>query len=226
MPRSSKRRTPLTTVTANFPGAAFPPETKVAFTDKNGTTFNGTVIELSPRRAEVATQDGTHWKVPYPLLTVTQPAEKPAMTLQEIETLAKQLIRKHEKESDLEPGWQFRFDFASSRGGVCKYTEKLITLSVTYCLKAWKAEIEDTILHEIAHAIVGPGHGHDTVWEETAYRIDCTAVRCHTVDHTLPRWHGHCGCQEPHERQRLTQRNTDAECLACGREIDWKRATG
>ena len=118
----------MTTVTANFPGAAFPPETKVAFTDKNGTTFNGTVIELSPRRAEVATQDGTHWKVPYPLLTVTQLAEKPAMTLQEIETLAKQLIRKHEKESGLQPGWQFRFDLAASRGGLQVHRKTYHTL--------------------------------------------------------------------------------------------------
>ena len=215
----------MTTVTANFPGAAFPPETKVAFTD-NGTTFNGTVIELKLRCAQVATQNRTLSKVPYELLTLTQPAEKPAMTLPEIETLAKQLIRKHEKESGLQPGWQFRFDLAASRGGVCWHRKKLITLSVTYCLKAWKAEIEDTILHEIAHAIVGPGHGHDAVWQETAYRIDCTAVRCHSVDHTLPRWRGQCGCGELWERHRLTQRNRNAECLACGQEIDWKRATG
>ena len=226
MPHRSKRRNPLKVITADFPGAAFPPETKVAFTHKNSIRINGTVIELGLRRAQVATQDGRHWNVPYSLLMVTRPVEKPAMTLQEIETLAKQLIRKHEKESGLEPGWKFGFDLAPSRGGICCYTEKLITLSVTYCLKAWKAEIEDTILHEIAHAIAGYEHGHDAVWEETAYRIGCTAIRCHTVNHTLPRWHGHCGCQEPRKRQRLTQRLRNAKCLACGQKIDWKRATG
>ena len=215
----------MTTVTANFPGAAFPPETKVAFTDKNGTTFNGTVIELSPRRAEVATQDRTHWKVPYPLLTVTQLAEKPAMTLQEIETLAKQLIRKHEKVSGLQPGWQFGFDLAASRGGVCWQRKKLITLSVTFCLKASREEIIDILLHEIAHAIVGHQHGHDAVWQEAAKRIGCSAERCHSVDHTPPRWVGECKCAgKQWERQRLTRPAKTGVCSKCENKITWQPA--
>ena len=88
-----------------------------------------------------------------------EPILLPAMMLFEIDTLANQLLRKHEDKSVLEPGWKL----APACGGVCRHVEKQITLSVTFCLKASKAEIEDTILHEIAHAIVGPGHGLDAV---------------------------------------------------------------
>jgi SWI/SNF-related matrix-associated actin-dependent regulator 1 of chromatin subfamily A len=35
-------------------------------------------------------------------------------------------------------------------------------------------QFKDTILHEIAHAIVGPHHGHDEVWRGKAVEIGCT----------------------------------------------------
>ena len=83
------------------------------------------------------------------------------MTLFEIETLGKHCIREHEAKSGLKAGWRFGFDLAPARGGICRYATKQITLSVSYCLKASKQEVIDVLLHEIAHAIVGPGHGHD-----------------------------------------------------------------
>ena len=32
-------------------------------------------------------------------------------------------------------------------------------------------EVRDTILHEIAHALVGPGHGHDAVWKAKCVEV-------------------------------------------------------
>lgn len=40
--------------------------------------------------------------------------------------------------------------------------------------------IEDTVLHEIAHAIVGNKHHHDKVWRDCAQRIGCTGSRLAT----------------------------------------------
>ena len=210
-------------VTTNFAGAAYPPGTKVLFITKTGGTLHGTVQGLLPQRAQVATQQGTLWKVPYSLLTVTEFTHKPAMSLTEVAARGKQLIREHEDNSGLKAGWHFAFDLAPARGGSCRYSDQQITLSVTYCLKASKAEIVDTILHEIAHAIVGPKHGHDSTWKAAARQIGCTAERCHRLQHTPPRWHGQCGCGQQWERQRLSQRIRTSRCGKCKGNIEWKR---
>ena len=136
-------------VKADFAGAEFPPETKVSFPTQAGNTLNGIVQRLFPKYARVATENGTLWKVPYKLLEVREPAQMPAMSLAEIDTLGNHLLREHEVKSRLEPGWQFGFDLAPKRGGICRYAEKQITLSVTYCLKASREEMVDTILHEM-----------------------------------------------------------------------------
>ena len=210
-------------VTADFAGAAYPPGTKVSFTTKTGGTLHGTVQGLLPQRARVATQEGTLWKVPYSLLTATEPTQEPAMPLTEVAALGKHLIREHEVKSGLKVGWQFAFDLAPARGGLCRYRDKQITLSVTYCQKASKEEIVDTILHEIAHAIVGPKHGHGATWKAAARQIGCTAERCHRIQHTPPRWHGQCGCGQQWERQRLSQRIRTSRCGKCKGNIEWKR---
>ena len=41
-------------------------------------------------------------------------------------------------------------------------------------------KIQDTVLHEIAHAIVGNNHYHDRVWRDCAQRIGCTGSRLAT----------------------------------------------
>ena len=213
-------------VTSDFAGAAFAPGTKVSFVTKTGSRLHGTVHRLFLRYARVATEDRTLWNVPYIGLTITENLPKPAMTLSEIEALGMNLILDHQINSGLEAGWKFAFDLAPTRAGICRYLEKQITLSVTYCQKASKAEIVNTILHEVAHAIVGPKHGHDAVWKTAARLIGCTAERCHRVQHTLPRWLGQCGCGKQWKRYRLSQRARTGLCPACGNKITWKREGG
>lgn len=41
-------------------------------------------------------------------------------------------------------------------------------------------KIQDTVLHEIAHAIVGNKHHHDRVWKDCAQRIGCSGSRLAT----------------------------------------------
>lgn len=38
--------------------------------------------------------------------------------------------------------------------------------------------LEDVLLHELAHAIVGPGEGHNDKWKECARNIGCTSDVC------------------------------------------------
>ena len=213
-------------ITTDFPGAACPVGSRVRFRWR-GQAIDGTVAELQRARAVVAAGDDALWKVPYRLLTVVERAPERECTLAEVERLAHRLLARHKAGSGLDPDWSFGFDLSTARAGVCRYDDRRIDLSVSYCLRATRAEIEDTLLHEIAHAIVGHRHHHDTVWKAAARAIGCTAERCHDVNHTPPRWLGECGCGKQWRRQRLSRRlRHGARCRKCGGEIRWRLNTG
>jgi predicted SprT family Zn-dependent metalloprotease len=57
------------------------------------------------------------------------------------------------------------------RLGQCRYESKQIGLTYSYVqLNTWE-HIEQTLLHECAHALVGRGHGHDATWRAQARAI-------------------------------------------------------
>ena len=212
-------------MTAAFPGNACPVGSRVRFTARR-QPMAGVVAELQLARAVVAADDGTRWKVPYAVLSVVERVPERECTLAEVEALARGLLARHVAESGLDPAWSFGFDLATSRGGVCRPARKRIDLSVSYCHRATRAEIADTLLHEIAHAIVGVRHQHDAVWRAKAREIGCTAERCHAVNHTPARWVGACGCGKRWLRQRLSrQLRGGARCASCNGEITWRRNT-
>lgn len=102
--------------------------------------------------------------------------------LEKVRNQALKLMRKHKLDRD---GWQFQWDHAKLRLGSCNYTYKTITLSKWYMLGLSKAEIKDTILHEIAHALVGPCNEfkpngrravspHGAEWKAMAEKIGAT----------------------------------------------------
>ena len=112
-------------------------------------------------------------------------------------------------------GWRLRLDHARRRAGQCDYTNKIISLSRHYVRYAEENHIRDTLLHEIAHALVGPFHGHDAVWRKKAREIGCTATRCHTLTFSHAKWKMRCpnGCFEA-ERHRRSQNLVCATCRA------------
>jgi predicted SprT family Zn-dependent metalloprotease len=70
-----------------------------------------------------------------------------------------------------EQGWRTTLDRAKMRAGCCRYNRRTISLSAPIiALNSWQ-ETLDTIRHEVAHALVGPGHAHDQVWQEMAVRL-------------------------------------------------------
>jgi predicted SprT family Zn-dependent metalloprotease len=75
-------------------------------------------------------------------------------------------------------GWRLVFDDAKTRAGVCRSDSKEIGLSRVLMGLYSEAEVADTVLHEIAHALVGARHGHDKVWRSAARRIGCSGTRC------------------------------------------------
>jgi predicted SprT family Zn-dependent metalloprotease len=67
--------------------------------------------------------------------------------------------------------WRIKIDRQRNRFGACNHKIRHISLSMYLVSLNEERIVLNTILHEIAHAIVGPGHGHDSVWQETAKLI-------------------------------------------------------
>jgi hypothetical protein len=57
--------------------------------------------------------------------------------------------------------------------GLCVYKDKSIILNAFHIDIHHHDDVVCTILHEVAHAIVGPGHGHNAVWADKAIAIGC-----------------------------------------------------
>src|SRR3982751_14199 len=56
--------------------------------------------------------------------------------------------------------------------GMCIYKDKTIMLNGHHIDIHPYAEVVNTILHEVAHALT-PGHGHNSVWATKAREIGC-----------------------------------------------------
>ena len=74
--------------------------------------------------------------------------------------------------------WKFELSNGINTVGWCDYRSKTISYSKRYLHVGWN-EIEDTILHEIAHALVGPdvkSHGYE--WKAMARKVGARPERC------------------------------------------------
>ncbi|MBL55034.1 MAG: transcription elongation protein SprT [SAR116 cluster bacterium] len=118
-------------------------------------------------------------------------ATEPKRRLQTVLDLAYRLLAQHGLDE-----WRISFDHARRRAGLCNFTTKTISLSRHYARQASVDHITDTILHEIAHALVGPRHGHNATWRQKAREIGCTAMRCHNLTFSAAKWMMMCpnGC--------------------------------
>lgn len=98
------------------------------------------------------------------------------MNVNEAEELSRRLMKEY---GLIEKGWTFLFDNASRRFGLCDYDRQRIQLAKPLVeINPFKA-VDNTIRHEIAHALVGPYHGHDEIWRAKAIQIGCDGKRCH-----------------------------------------------
>lgn len=113
--------------------------------------------------------------------------------------------------------WTVVFDRAKRRAGVCRPDLRQIGLSGPLTELHGEAEVRDTVLHEVAHALVGPRHGHDAVWRAAALRIGCSGRRC--TDPEAPSidgaWVGTCPAGHQLSRHRRPVR--PASCSLCAR---------
>ena len=136
------------------------------------------------------------------------------MILHEARSLARSLLKANGLDD-----WTFRFDRATRRFGSCRPAERAITLSAPLTALNPEAEVRDTLLHEIAHALT-PGDGHGPRWKAACRRVGAKPVRCYReTDVVAPprppaRWQVGCpACGWWAERRRLPTR--PLVCRAC-----------
>lgn len=122
--------------------------------------------------------------------------------------------------------WLLRLDRAKTRAGVCRATKREISLSAHLTRLHTEAEVRDTILHEIAHALVGPEHRHDSVWRRKALEIGSSGQRCSSPDApgVAGPWVGTCARGHSSSRHRVPTRV--ALCTVCrgperDRVVEW-----
>jgi predicted SprT family Zn-dependent metalloprotease len=117
-------------------------------------------------------------------------------------------------------GWRLVFDNAKTRAGICRAQPKEIGLSRVLTGLHSAAEVRETVLHEIAHALVGPEHGHDAIWRRQARLIGSSARRCVSSDAARPAgpWVG--TCPSGHQLTRHRQPVRVQSCGECSRGFD------
>jgi len=126
------------------------------------------------------------------------------MNLQSAQILALQLFEKHSL-----LGWKFKFDRAHMRFGCCNFGTKTISISKVLTELNSPAKVRDTILHEIAHALVGKRNAHNLRWKTKAREIGCRAERCYS-----------------REEVQIPRGKYTASCLNCGKNFQVLRKRG
>ncbi len=114
--------------------------------------------------------------------------------------------------------WTFKFNNSKRLLGICKEGKRQIELSSAYVYKNSVEHVQDTILHEIAHALVGVEHGHNDVWKDMCEKIGCSPKACDNTA-SLPAgiWQARCaGCFTLFNRHRKPARIAGLYCKKCG----------
>ena len=149
-----------------------------------------------------------------------------------VTTMAKEEMKKFGLMDD---GWQFKLSRANTQFGLCQHGRKTIKVSKLLASVNDPLRVRNTILHEIAHALVGPRVGHGDRWRKQAMALGCSGragskltmveaplrvLHCHRCGHTqsfrrfrLPRWLTRGRCHKCHlgkTREVLTQSRCQA----------------
>lgn len=116
------------------------------------------------------------------------------MTREDAKRIAAEELAKHGLDTQ---GWKFVIDTRpkSRRLGQCRYMRREIALTGWYIDKNPDHLVVDTIKHEVAHALTGPGHGHDAKWKESCLIVGALPKACKDLSEGLEfpmRWLGEC----------------------------------
>ena len=116
-------------------------------------------------------------------------------------------------------GWRLAFSRHARRTlGVCRHRQKVIVLSTAFVTLNTDDVVRDIILHALAHALVGAGHGHDATWQAKAVELGANPDRVCTEAVMPPgEWQATCTtCGRVFHQYRRPRRRY--WCRRCGAE--------
>lgn len=79
----------------------------------------------------------------------------------------------------------------------------------------------DTIMHEVAHVLAGPGVGQGPTWKRVATQVGASPERCCSLDAPPQRITGTCVCGPIYGRTRSRRSGARHGCRICRTEIKW-----
>ena len=144
--------------------------------------------------------------------------------------MALSLMREH---GLLEAGWSFGFNRGRRQLGLCRYDRKRIELSSHFVMGNGEVEVRQTVLHEVAHALVGPSgpgrrsrrfggadhsRAHGAAWRAACVYVGIEPERLNRTA-TVPAgaWRAVCGgCGVEHQRHRRPMAGRGYVCRRCG----------
>jgi predicted SprT family Zn-dependent metalloprotease len=133
--------------------------------------------------------------------------------IRQARTLAQRLLSNHGLRD-----WSFRFNRSKCNMGLCRFDDRSIELSLHFVERNPAPVGRDTLQHEIAQALVGPGHGHDTAWKQMCLRVGARPERVSfEVDMPDGLWQARCpGCGLIHHKHRKPKHMKGWSCKWCG----------
>jgi predicted SprT family Zn-dependent metalloprotease len=142
------------------------------------------------------------------------------MKIETVRFEVESLLAKH---GLLEKGWRFKLANGKRLMGECIYGRNEIRISRWLITMGTDEEILDTLRHEVAHAVVGPGHHHGLKWKLVARQLGAKPEACVSeVSYTVPhKYEVLCGCchkvvQKRHRRANMAKMHRRYH-RSCGR---------
>jgi len=146
----------------------------------------------------------------------------------------KMALRKMAEWDLIEEGWTFCWlsRRATTTCGRCDYAIRAIRLNPRHVEANNPAEVLDTILHEIAHALAGPGKKHGPVWRKFAVMVGAKPMakagsEVVSVPQQPPLWMATCAdCGTVIRRRRVSARVREGRALVhkgCKTGLRWRK---
>ncbi len=144
---------------------------RILFARNTDGWLPGTIEKLNPKRCVVLAADGKRWTVSYMALqhvdeSLMDERALRARRLADVAIRARQMMDRHGLRH-----WSLHFSHGERELGRCQFRDQAILISRNHAVSHAPECVEDTILHEIAHALAGHYAGHGPKWKAIALRV-------------------------------------------------------